>query len=252
MNPYIERLPELVRPPLGGGDYVDWEAFQTEFGFVLPTDFREFMGLYGGGVLGGWLGTIALNNPDELFDEWRFQFELPLDLWHFGTSGNQYGEESLYPVDPGVGALVFCAMGGPGPHARLFWNAASEDPDEWTIVVVREFDNANTEDAGDVQDKADGASMPGAPAAPGWQRYEFPTGFAQFLVDVLEGRIDNLLCTDPAFLPSRDFVHVEDLETLRGHLVFFEQMVLEPAETVARLLEIGEDPVAFFASAQVP
>jgi hypothetical protein len=144
--------------------------------------------------------------------------------------------------------LVFCAMGGPGQHARLFWNAVSEDPEKWTMVVAREYIGAGGEAA--ARDEAAGEGEPGEPAAAGWQWREFRTGFAEFLVDVLEGRAENLLCTDPAFLSSRDFVHAEDLETLRGHLVFFELMVLEPARTVARLVEIGEDPVAFFASAQ--
>jgi hypothetical protein len=240
VNPHIERLLEIVRPPLGGGDDVNWDEFQEEFGFTLPSDFREFMGLYGGGVLGGWFGTVALNDPEEPYEEWRYQFESPLDLWHYGESGNQFAEESPYPVDPGVGTLVFCAVGGPGQHVRLFWNATSEDPEAWTMVAVCP--------TGIDQDEDIAEAPLGDFVAAGWTWQEFQTGFAEFLVDVLDGRVDNPLCTDPAFEASHDFVHAEDLAELAHYRISFLDMVLSPQETVATLRENGRDPVTFFAS----
>jgi hypothetical protein len=48
-----------MAPPLGGGDTVDWESVRDEFGWSLPTDYRDFLATYGMGTMSDSLSILA-------------------------------------------------------------------------------------------------------------------------------------------------------------------------------------------------
>jgi hypothetical protein len=121
----IERLRELVTPPAAPVcKQRDWRAVESELGTALPTDYKEFIGLFGqGGFVGEkycsgiQITSYLTERPDELARGYSAYFSTIDDLPY-----------SVYPRKPGL--LGFANY---GDKDTIGWNTKGS-PDEWDIV----------------------------------------------------------------------------------------------------------------------
>ena len=122
MHSAIEELARVMPPPSGGGDPVDWSEVQQSSGIRLPEDYRDFVSLYGGGVLnlavyletppvaGSPSGHLLDSRPGPLPEREveRHPFLQGLDVFPFAKSA--HGD-------------------------AVSWICNIENPNEWEILV---------------------------------------------------------------------------------------------------------------------
>jgi hypothetical protein len=123
----IGRLRRLLPPPQFGGDIVDWDHLAGVMGLGLPTDYKEFVELYGGGEI----------------DEYLSVSMLPVQRSPYG--------DLLDGMNPSLppefrGELSSCFSSAAPPRLLPFDATASSDvvfwvidgvPDTWKVVVFR-------------------------------------------------------------------------------------------------------------------
>ncbi len=127
----IENLIKNVPPPADPFEALDgpWEVLQVELGTALPSDYKAFVRLYGGGYFMEFLGVSVprASNPNVRFES---QARLASDVFRnykpFGS------DEVSYPVWPQAGGLL--AFGGTDNGDYLFW-LTEGSPDTWKVVV---------------------------------------------------------------------------------------------------------------------
>ncbi|WP_203632634.1 SMI1/KNR4 family protein [Streptomyces halstedii] len=126
-HPDVARLRELLPPPSFGGDTVDWEQIERTTDLAFPADYRELVGLYGGGEIDEYLSVSTPPVP-----------------------GSPYGD-LLDRGDPALSdrdrqELGFLLRGGALPPLLPFADSASSDvafwlregaPDDWRAAVFR-------------------------------------------------------------------------------------------------------------------
>ena len=125
MDPSVERLRQIMPPP-GHGDDIDWESVESSRGFALPSDYREFIAVYGGGLVDGFLkihtppveasALCGLPERDVTVLERLYIDELEQVL-----SG---------PVQYPAVAFSFTEDGD-----EAMWYRRTENPDEWPVLV---------------------------------------------------------------------------------------------------------------------
>jgi hypothetical protein len=156
-HPMIARLQQLLPPPPSGGDVVDWVELSTSTGLSLPTDYREFVEVYGGGEIDKYVSvsTPPVNGSPygDLLD--GMDPALPSDAETELTSQLQ---------DEGVPRLL--SFGTTASSDVIFWLRRGS-PDEWKIVVFRRQIPRGTSE---------------------WS--VFDSGMAEFLCAFLSGAID--------------------------------------------------------------
>ncbi|MEU9271984.1 SMI1/KNR4 family protein [Streptomyces sp. NPDC048251] len=53
----VDRIRQVLPPPPSGGDIIDWEMLAHSTGWEFPTDYKEFVKLYGGGEIDEYLSV---------------------------------------------------------------------------------------------------------------------------------------------------------------------------------------------------
>jgi hypothetical protein len=216
MHEDVESLARVMRPPIHGGDQVDWAAWSSELGFQFPADYRSFMEEYGGGTIDDTLYLPGLMDGGA---SWRAEHSNAVEQLQFVDE--ERGQESPLPY-PGrfqVGTLVFWGI---SPSADICcWYANGEDSDTWPVVVFRNR------------------------AYPEWVRYD--GCFARFLESVICGRIGNPLgITLPASPGGADYLSDSDHKVLRQHGVRPRGYIHNRREVFDRIREAGLSPADFF------
>jgi hypothetical protein len=136
----LEALARLLPPPRESVAAPPWERAEAECGFAFPSDYQEFVNLYGGGkILTGaaewpvWIlapcsvpqrpgapgGFAALVQETE---------ELPLGHEWNGWDG------PAYPDLPAPGGLL--AWGHDQDGDTFYWSTEDPDPDRWPVVML--------------------------------------------------------------------------------------------------------------------
>lgn len=214
MHPAVELLTGVMRPPLQGGDHIDWQAWYAEFGFDLPADFKEFMDVYGGGMIDQSLSVMALAAGDGW---WRDENQSgDYEFLHDPLSG----EELEQPLHWGIGGLI--QWGGFGPE-QCFWYANDPNPDSWPVVIW--LPRRRVE----------------------WAHHR--EGFASFLNGLITGNIESPFSMKFPLLPEPDFMNWRDRERLRAIRVSPVSYGRDPRAVIARIEAAGLDPLDFFPSA---
>ncbi|WP_018180545.1 hypothetical protein [Jongsikchunia kroppenstedtii] len=132
----LEELVSLVPPPKAVPHY-DFDAAQAAVGFVLPDDYKQLVGTYGEGSLGGYLGLMA-PTPDDLIAGGAYCRQSLTDLR--GTYGHHqwiHPDGSTVPmaiedVDP----VPYYGWGGAPGGETGYWHMTGDDPNAWAAVVI--------------------------------------------------------------------------------------------------------------------
>ena len=121
----IEELDKFIPPPANpiDGDG-DWSAAERELGFVLPTDFKQLIRLYGSGE---FYGSLYVSNP--LTAGGRAWIRRHLDRFRELRDAC----EVVRPLPPDSPGLL--PWGGDSNGHRYCW-LADGPPDTWEVVQI--------------------------------------------------------------------------------------------------------------------
>ncbi|ATW52326.1 hypothetical protein CGZ69_35840 [Streptomyces peucetius subsp. caesius ATCC 27952] len=177
-------LGRLMPPSAEGGAVVDWERLEREYRIPFPSDFRDFIGLYGAGVVDGYLSISAPDPANPRIDLFRGSQVLVATLR--GVRETLPENMCRHPLQSRVGGIIRWAANEDGD--LCFWISDSDDPEQWRVgVYSRNFND--------------------------WHEYD--CGFAEFLVQVLTGALESPFSRSdfppesPCFTPWR--THLDEL-----------------------------------------
>jgi hypothetical protein len=160
----IRELNDLVPPPEGGGDSISWEAHFPGLPAGLPEDYRNFISMYGGGTLDGYL--IVASPAMELANrsavpKMEDALLRPIDLKYLGSYSDTPASMRLFP-------FAFS-----GSSDAVYWHRDSDDPNSWRVFVRMRHP---------------------APRENAWRFYDF--GAVEFMVRWLRSDIENPFGSD--------------------------------------------------------
>jgi hypothetical protein len=143
MSGYVEQFTHLLPPPSEELCVPPWEQSRAAAGLDFPSDYRAFVGLYGGGYIRGqdswgklsvYAPSVAPRRPGEPAGFQGFV------AWHaseFASMFEGLDEDSwggtVYPMYPAPGGLL---TWGENEQGDLFWwLTEGDDPDAWPVVM---------------------------------------------------------------------------------------------------------------------
>ncbi|WP_369182846.1 SMI1/KNR4 family protein [Streptomyces sp. Y1] len=175
----LDRLKAMMPAPATGGDSIDWATAEAALGRRFPTDYREFIELYGAGTISDHLGVahpVSVSGPGERptdvaeeTEEARFTF------------GRTRAGLPAEVVDDS--ALI--GWGHSDAADALCWLAIGPDSDRWPVVVWSDFERK-------------------------WLVHD--VGMVDFLVGLLAGELDECPLSDLSLWgrPSQQFINWRD------------------------------------------
>lgn len=123
----VPALREVIGPPTGGAAAVDWDAVHAGLGFALPSDYREFIDLYGPGTL----GAVRIHAPGAPGD-WDLFRLLAQRYAHVQRAERGPRDVPCHPEAAGVVSWGVLSDG-----RTLAWARVGPDPDAWPVVLLR-------------------------------------------------------------------------------------------------------------------
>jgi len=184
-----ETLKQLMPPPAAPAESRSergWEFVEAELGIELPSDYKEYISIYGTGSVDNFLWVLnpfSENKYLNLIDESK------ATLQAFQQLQRDFGETIPYTLYPEPLGLFPWAVTDNGDH--LFW-LRKGSPSEWAIVVADS-------------------------RAPEWE--EFKVSMTEFLAGILTKRIrvdifpDDFPSDSPKFIP---FYSLTDFQQRTG------------------------------------
>lgn len=121
----VQVLKRPSRPHYAVTEASEWLAIMDKFGVRLPTDFQDFIGIYGTGTVGDFVLIFNPFSPDK-YSNLFFNME-------FILSSAYQAKEFPLPLYPQSGGLLPFAKTDDGDY--LWWKTEGE-ADNWTIVVT--------------------------------------------------------------------------------------------------------------------
>ncbi|MGV9269544.1 hypothetical protein ACWDRR_33360 [Kitasatospora sp. NPDC003701] len=195
----------MMPPHDGSGDVVDWDSVEEALGASLPSDFRDFVAVYGAGSIDDQVEIASLEAGES--------DRVDIPTMTLRASSERWIEEtgSDYPLWPEPGSLIgWGRLKSYGQtYGFLYWRSAGPDPDRWPVVV--------------------------------WKRggegfVEHPYGMAEFLVRTLQEAGSLPLERRDVFgAPHSRFVHQREEERLNAEGI-------DPWEYLDDLHEELDDP----------
>lgn len=154
---YWETLRRLMPPPSGSELTVDWDALSQSWGRAFPSDYQQFMTIYGAGTIQRFLVIWAPEpkgtEPPTMSGGMQRETETAELVWTMMRKA-----PDLLDADP-----LLITWGGDAGADTLCWDASGEDPDQWPVLVAARDDAM-------------------------WRRYD--CGMVEFLVRTLQGNFD--------------------------------------------------------------
>jgi len=153
MHPAVEQLAQVLGPPEREPSRVPWELSTEEVGLTFPSDYRDFINLYGSveinGELSVWSPAMRPSEPGAPGGLAGFVWNTTREggIGDYLASAYEEGDyrECPYPVYPAPGGLLIWANNFNADHC--FWLTEGADPDKWPIVVwyrqLAEWDRFN-------------------------------------------------------------------------------------------------------------
>ncbi|ROS41143.1 SMI1/KNR4 family protein [Amycolatopsis thermoflava] len=138
MNETLQRLIDVLPPPLARPEPPPWDRAVEEIGFQFPSDYRAFVDRYGGGAINE---ELHVSCPTEFPYEPGVSpgFAGYLEAMDLGVGDayrsmrDSFPEDYPYPIFPEPGGLLQWGVTGGGDD--LFWLTEDEDPDRWPVVI---------------------------------------------------------------------------------------------------------------------
>ncbi|MFJ5828004.1 SMI1/KNR4 family protein [Streptomyces sp. NPDC093089] len=128
MTDALDRLLEIAPAP-GEPRTKDWDEVERTIGVVLPGDYKELVGVYGGSNWDDYLYVLEPGCPNDNYDlvEWaRNQAEDLEDLWEFEKKPVELEAEGSRVVPWAVTDNGEC----------LYWLVLpGVPPERWTVMV---------------------------------------------------------------------------------------------------------------------
>lgn len=125
MNQNIRKLMDLMPPHEGAGDAIDWHRTREVWGCDFPSDFRDFMTVYGSGTIEDGL-AISRQNEGAPGDG-------PYDVWFVPSPDWLEDVSAPYPAWPTEGSLI--CWGEDANQNLMCWSTRGSDPDKWPVAV---------------------------------------------------------------------------------------------------------------------
>ncbi|MGW6055466.1 SMI1/KNR4 family protein [Streptomyces sp. NPDC055189] len=127
----VEALQQTLPSDWGADEQVDWAAAEAQLGASLPSDYRDFMAIYGGGCIDDLIVLPPLPTGNG---------------WGASIAGHAVGFHELWATEggaPGVelGADRVLPWGSGGNANELGWLMAGPNPDQWPVIVWRRHDD---------------------------------------------------------------------------------------------------------------
>lgn len=135
----IQGLVEVLSPPdqpLYASE-LDWQSVERRYGFSVPNDFREFVSLYGSGIVDGFLWVL---NPFCVNPNVNFETSLYL-IESYSQMKSDFPEDYPRPDFPNEGSFFPWAITDNGE--TISWILHGQ-PNEWP-VSVQSVDQADEE-----------------------------------------------------------------------------------------------------------
>ncbi len=126
MDEAVERLREIMPTPPEGGDVIDWEREQAESGVRLPADYRDFVVVYGGGVINRHLQIHTPRVPGSLI--------CGALSWPPAERG-EFDLEWLSRTAPGADPLRLLQFGATDDGDEVLWARSDGSPEDWRVLV---------------------------------------------------------------------------------------------------------------------
>lgn len=124
MHEALRRLVEVMPPGEGAGDVVDWGEVRRRLGFEFPSDYREFVEVYGAGSINNTF-SVVLPLPGE--GDARYAMEEATE------DGLALIEETV-GLDFSLTDRICWAVDFTASH--VFWRVQGDDPDRWPVFVL--------------------------------------------------------------------------------------------------------------------
>lgn len=126
----IKELCSVLRPPVVpqyGQGKLDWNYIENIMGTELPSDYKEFISVYGTGAIDNFIWV-----HDPLEDVEEYFNTINMKLWAYSETKRDYPEYYCHDVFPEKGGLLPVAVTDNGDE--IYWITHGK-PDFWSIVV---------------------------------------------------------------------------------------------------------------------
>ncbi|WP_405813255.1 MULTISPECIES: SMI1/KNR4 family protein [unclassified Streptomyces] len=129
MNPAIEHLTRAI-PPTDAPRAHDWTRVEEELGTILPSDYKQLVDLYGGGLFDDAIWVLEPDCPNEHHDLVvgnHIRVEAQRGLW-------KGGEPKPAELDEAGSRTIAWAETENGDC--LYWLARpGQEPAQWTVAI---------------------------------------------------------------------------------------------------------------------
>ncbi len=129
----IQRLREIMPPPehpYAAGTPDAWLPVETQLGFTLPHDYKEFINAYGSGRIAH---LVSVNSPFDPRQGTNLMQAAESELGSFRQARARDVAECPYPLYPDPEGLF--PWGTDAQEHALFWWQVGP-PDSWPVVVT--------------------------------------------------------------------------------------------------------------------
>ncbi|GAA2259082.1 hypothetical protein GCM10010430_48910 [Kitasatospora cystarginea] len=133
-HPKVAALMRVMPAEYGCDEEIDWPAVEADLGVHLPTDYKAFMAVYGGGGIDGEAGVLLPMAPSE--EGFADPGTIPVETANVRFAWKREGGHAALDVDP-LDLLAWGVTSGPD---ILCWLTSDSDPDRWPVVVCRRSD----------------------------------------------------------------------------------------------------------------
>ncbi len=140
----LDELIAVLPPPLQQrepGSVRQWEDVQRRSGIIFPSDYKDYIGTYGTGVVGAYIypyNPFAAVTGINLLDQWPRMVDL------YRHYRDKIGPRACpYPLYPEPGGLLPWAF--TDQEDMLFWRTG-DAPESWTVVVAQEAGEGQFQD----------------------------------------------------------------------------------------------------------
>ncbi|MET3988049.1 SMI1/KNR4 family protein [Streptomyces sp. PvR034] len=128
MKPAITHLARAIPPPEAPRTH-DWARVEDELGTVLPGDYKQLLGLYGGGLFDKAIWLLEPDCPNTYYD-------LLTENRECRSSARAVEGRGAQARRTGRSGIPHHRVGRYGERDCLYWLVRpGEEPEQWTVAI---------------------------------------------------------------------------------------------------------------------